>query len=238
MEQILITGSNRGIGLGLVKEYMHRGETHTFATCRNPRQAKELNHLAETHPEQVTVIQLDITDKKSIRKSVEAVKKKADKLDVLINNAGVNIKGVDGANSIRTLTADKVTEVISTNAVWPLLVTQAYLDLLIAAGDNSRIVMMSSQMGSMELALASVVNAYGMSKAAMNYTVPSLAAELKADNITVVAMHPGHVSTDMGGESADLSSIESAQAMINVIEDLTPEQSGQFLNWKGESMPW
>ena len=86
-ERVLVTGANRGIGLGIVEQYLKRGNTHIFATCRNPDKATELKKLVDTYQGEITIIPLELSDSNSIEKSFEVVNEHVNGLDVLINNA-------------------------------------------------------------------------------------------------------------------------------------------------------
>lgn len=235
MQHILITGANRGIGLAMVKNYLERGDAHVFATARNPASADDLNTLAADHP--VTLIQLDINNPESIAASVEIVKQHTDKLDVLINNAGI-FPSESRGQTVGELSAAEVGFVVTTNSVSPLMVTQAYVELL-KKSDNARVVMISSQMGSIERqANRNGSYAYCMSKAAMNMAARVLASDLRPHGIKVVTTHPGWVQTDMGGSNAALTPAQSAAGLIKIADELTLDQSGQFFNYDGTHMPW
>ena len=123
------------------------------------------------------------------------------------------------------------------NAVGPLLVTQALAARLAAAG-RSVVVNLTSGLGSLAGATGRGNIAYGMSKAALNMATRHLAAELARQGTVVMAMSPGWVATDMGGPGAPLEPPESVQGMLNVIDGLTPAQSGSFLDHTGVAVPW
>lgn len=89
MRHILITGTNRGIGLELTRQYAQTAETHVIATARDP-QAEDLQALIAQHPQQITIVALDVTQAESIAHAVEQVKRVTSKIDILILNAGVN----------------------------------------------------------------------------------------------------------------------------------------------------
>lgn len=233
MESILITGSNRGIGLALVREYARRGVKHLFATCRNPDSATELQELAKQTT--LHILALDINDADSIAAAADTVQSVAGKLDLLINNAGIFPKQAN-SRDFGSLDADAVGQVVTTNSVSPLLVTQAFAPLL-RKGTRPRVVMVSSQMGSIERA-GSGSFAYRMSKAAMNMGARVLANALRGDGITVITTHPGHVATDMGGNHAPVDPEDSARGLVILIDNLRREDSGSFFDWRGERLPW
>ena len=232
MERILITGANRGIGLELVRQYVQNGDVRVFAGCRQPDRAAALHELAREHPQQARVIQLDIDDGASIAASVKTVAAESETLDLLINNAGIFPK--DAAHQSRELgqlAAADVAGVIATNAVGPLIVTQAYRQLLKKAV-NPRVVMVSSSMGSLSTA-AGDAYAYRMSKAAMNMAGRSLAQDSAMSGIITIMTHPGWVQTDMGGPKAAITTQESASGLKKLISRLTPASNGRFYLWDG-----
>ena len=234
MQNILITGANRGIGLALVEQYLAAGGYRIFASCRNPDAASALNAIAEANPETLRTLQMDVDDETSIKGAVSTVSADTDSLDALINNAGVS--GGDDTRSMGQLGSAAVAAVITTNAVAPLIVTQVCRDLLKQA-DNPRVVMISSGLGSLARADGSAY-AYRMSKAAMNMAARVLAFDDAMAGITTVTMAPGWVRTDMGGPSANLAPEESASALLAVIEKLDVSDNGSFYRYDGVEMDW
>lgn len=230
MQNVLITGANRGIGLALVKEYLKR-DVRVFAACRNPQEATELQALQS---EKLCIIALDISDEASIAASVQAVKAQTDKLDVLINNAGIYPKADASANDFGKLDSKTLSHILETNSIAPVMVTQAYLELL---RQGSKVLFVSSKMGSIATAGTSGF-AYRMSKTALNMAVRIMAQLLAPQGISLVTTHPGHVATDMGGAGAPVSPVESAQALIRIIDNLSPDKAGKFLLYTGEELPW
>ena len=235
MQRILITGANRGIGFELTRQILQDG-AHIFATCRKPVRADALNNLARQHTDTVTVLQMDINDESSISAAVKAVAAKADALDLLVNNAGIYPKGDHPSRSMGQLTSADLSNVITTNAVSPLIVTQACRDLL-KNGENPRVVMISSGMGSLERADGNAY-AYRMSKAAMNMAARVLAFDGAMAGITTITVNPGWVQTDMGGPNAALEPEESASALLTLIKRVTPADNGKFFQYDGSELPW
>lgn len=233
MQTILITGANRGIGFALTRQLL-KDDARIFATCRRPEQADALNDLARGQPDRVTVLQMDVNDKASIDGAVKAVAAEIDGLDLLINNAGIG--GDDSGRILGKLTADEVSHVITTNAVGPLMLTQACRELL-KTGDNPRVVMISSGLGSLQRT-GGTSYAYRMSKAAMNMAARVLAFDSAMSGITTVTVNPGWVQTDMGGPSAALTPAESASALRKLIKSLRPSDNGKFFQYDGSELPW
>ncbi|MYD10922.1 MAG: SDR family oxidoreductase [Chloroflexi bacterium] len=234
MQNILITGANRGIGYALVEEYLSQSDARVYATCRNPDDAAALNALADANPDRLRILQLDVDDEASIARAVGAVAYDTDSLDVLINNAGVS--GSDSGRIMGQLTSAEVAAVITTNAVAPLIVTQACRELL-REGDNPRVVMISSGLGSISNAGGSAY-AYRMSKAAMNMAARVLAFDEAMAGTISVTIAPGWVRTDMGGPSASLAPEESASALLTLIQRLGASDNGRFYRYDGAELDW
>ena len=233
MQTILITGANRGIGLALTRQLL-KDDARIFATCRAPERADALHELAQHQPERITVLQLDVNDVASIDSAVAAVAAKTDALDLLINNAGIG--GDDSGRILGQLTSTEVSHVITTNAVSPLILTQACRELL-KIGDNPRVVMISSGLGSLQRT-GGTSYAYRMSKAAMNMAARVLAFDSAMTGITTVTMNPGWVQTDMGGPSAALKPEESASSLRKLIKRLRPADNGKFFQYDGSELAW
>ncbi|MFQ3648342.1 MAG: SDR family oxidoreductase [Anaerolineae bacterium] len=236
MEQVVITGANRGIGLALAAAFAQGGAV-VHACCRRPSEATELNALA-TSTGQVHVHGLDVTSDESIRQAAQVISGHTDHVDLLINNAGINNQ--PGTRGLEQLTRLALNTIIDNNATSALIVTQAFYPLLRASA-HPRVAMISSQIGSMAWAdPARGYKGYGyaMSKAAMNMAARILASELGSAGLTTVTIHPGWVRTDMGGTEADISPEESAAGIHRLLTTLTPAANGSFFKWNGEIHPW
>jgi NAD(P)-dependent dehydrogenase (short-subunit alcohol dehydrogenase family) len=236
MQNILITGANRGLGLELTRQYLHDDAGHIFATCRNPDRADELQALAAASAERIRVLPLDVNDETSIvaaRASVAAV---VDGLDLLINNAGIFPKGDHQSRELGDLSASDVSDVVVTNSVGPLMVTQAFRRLL-QNGERPRVVMISSGMGSVTRAAGGSF-AYRMSKAAMNMAARVLALDNAMQGIITITTHPGWVQTDMGGPSAEITPAQSASGLRSLIGQLSQADNGKFFLYDGSELEW
>ncbi len=235
MQRIFITGTNRGIGLEMVRQFSQRADTHVFAACRKPADAVELQALAAQHPNSITIIPLETTDQNSINASAEKVAAQVDGLELLINNAAVNPSRPK--QLFGEMTAEMMLSTLHVNAVAPLMVVQAFAPLL-KAGVQAKIINISSGLGSMTRKLTGGLYGYSPSKAALNMVTRGLAADLKPFGITTISLHPGWVQTDMGSPEADLPASESVQAMLKIVDGLTEEDNGTYLRWDGEPLPW
>jgi len=232
LKRVLITGANRGLGLAFARESLARGY-RVFATCRHPEEADELRALTAEHPDRLTVLRLDVTNEETIEAAAHAVRSQERALDLLINNAGTNPSG----ERIGHLDAETMLRTYHVNSVGPMLVTQAHLDLL-RAGDDPKILNISSTSGSLARKSSGGGYSYSSSKAALNMLTRALAFDLQSDDVIVVAVHPGWVRTDMGGEAAPLAPTESVKGVLDVTDDLSDADTGMFYTYEGRQAPW
>jgi NAD(P)-dependent dehydrogenase (short-subunit alcohol dehydrogenase family) len=238
MQNVLITGANRGIGFEFVRQYVSAGN-RVFAACRNPDEAQELQKLYSKFPERLKILQLEVSDPASIRKSHSSVAEEIKALDILINNAGVySTKGSRSPKEeLGHLSFDDALFVIRINAIAPIIIAQEYLDLL-RSSKNAKIINMTSGYGSISNNTSGFPFYYSASKAALNQLTRSLAADVKKWKITAIVMDPGWVATDMGGSGAPVTPEESVRSMIEVVEGLDSKQNGQYLNRFGQRENW
>ncbi|MDH7452123.1 SDR family oxidoreductase [Luteimonas composti] len=229
----LVTGANRGLGLEFVRQLLAAG-SHVVATCRHPGRATALNTLAGEHPGRLHVLPLDVATPKSqdeLARELPLVLGEDGRLDLLVNNAGVLHSG----ERFGRLGLANLEDSFRTNAAGPLLLVQALAPLL--AG-GARVANLSSELGSIGATSRFGTPSYNMSKAAQNMATALLAHALRERGIVVVALHPGWVRTDMGGEGASLAPAESAAGLLRAIAGLAPDDSGRFLDWRGRPLPW
>jgi NAD(P)-dependent dehydrogenase (short-subunit alcohol dehydrogenase family) len=230
--QALITGANRGLGLEFVKQLAARGD-RVFATCRKPAEAKALKDLQKKYGGLISITLLDVSDPSSIAESYTAISAQTDSLDLLVNNAATALD--DGG--LGGFEQDKMQMILTINAIAPMLVTQQYLDL-VKAGSQPKIINISSGAGSLTLRNSLASYSYGASKAALNFYTRNLSHNLKDAGVIVIALGPGWVKTDMGGPNAQITPEESIGGMLQVIDHLTLDDSGGFLNYTGAVVPW
>lgn len=232
MQNVLITGANRGIGYELARQYVSRGDS-VVAGSRNFQSSDDLEKLAVKYPGQVEILQLDVVDEDSIERSRAIVDRTIVNLDILINNAAINLSG----ESLKSYQSYEAINLLRVNSIGPVLVTKGFLALLIRSG-GPKVVNISSEAGSISKMTRFRGYYYYASKAALNMYTRAMALDPDLKGFIVVAMHPGWVKTDMGGSAAPLFPAESVQGMVEVIDDLKPEDSGGFFTWQGESYPW
>jgi NAD(P)-dependent dehydrogenase (short-subunit alcohol dehydrogenase family) len=219
MATILITGANRGIGLELSHQFADRGDT-VLAACRSGNEA--------LHQSGITVIEdIDVADDNCGAKLQAAVA--AQPLDILINNAGILT-----SETLDDLNFDRMRRQFEVNALGPLRVTQALLPNL---HEGSKLLILTSRVGSVGDNSSGGIYGYRMSKAAANMAGKNLALELQERGIAVGILHPGLVATEMTGNSG-VSTEESASGLIERIDALNLDNSGTFWHAQGEVLPW
>jgi NAD(P)-dependent dehydrogenase (short-subunit alcohol dehydrogenase family) len=234
-QHVLVTGANRGVGLEFVQQLLARGD-RVVATCRHPGKATALNALAGDHPGRLHVLPLDVASAKSRSELVRELPLVCESLsdmpfDLLINNAGVLHSG----ERFGHLSEAYLDDSFRINASGPLLLTEALAPHL---REGAAVVNISSILGSIASTERFGTPSYNISKAAQNMATRLLAHALAERRIVAIAMHPGWVQTDMGGDGAQISPRDSVAGMLRVIDTLGTADSGGFFDWNGGSLPW
>lgn len=232
MQRILITGANRGLGLEFVRQLLARGD-RVIAGCRHPGRATALNELAAAHPGRLNVLPVDVAKPASIAELAREAAQLVDALDVLINNAGMLPSG----ERFGHLEADTLSAAFEVNVTGPLLLSQTLAPLLQKA-QGAKIANISSVIGSIAETTAFRTPSYAIAKAAQNMASRLLAAALHESGITVLALHPGWVRTDMGGANAPLAPDDAVAALLRTIDAATIAQSGGFYDGDGRALKW
>jgi len=227
---VVLTGCSRGIGLELARQYVDAG-WRVIATARDLDASPELRHLAENHT-QFSLHTLDVSCDDSIAGFVRDHNTQA--VDLLINNAGVY--GAGGSD-LGHLSRDAWREVLEVNTLSPLMLTQALL-ANIEAGKLKTIGMLSSKVGSIADNSSGGSYYYRSSKTALNQVVKSLSVDLAPQGVKVVALHPGWVLTEMGGQNALIDTKQSVKGLRNVLGGINAEKSGGFYSYDGQEIPW
>lgn len=241
---VLITGSNRGLGLEFATQYAAKG-WDVIATSRSPADDEDLQALAAKH-KNVTIEQLDVTDTAEI--NALAAKYKGRPIDLLLNNAGILGGGPD--QSLGNFSQSRFHQVMDVNVFGALAVSEAFRENVIAS-EGKKIISLTSGLGSIAGA-GGMPNApyyYRISKAGLNMAMRALGGDLRAKGVTVGVVAPGTVETDMLDEvneqffaKMNLPSIEpeeSISKLIDVIAALTPANAAKGIsNYDGSVMPW
>ena len=231
MKNVLITGANRGIGLGFVHHYLAQGYG-VIATCRTPTEAKELNILLGKYPDQLRVEEMDVANESTIKKLSKWIKTNDLLLDIIINNAGIARD-----EAMEYWTADTFAYTFQVNVVGIALVVK-YIDPYMRTG--TKLIQMSSGRGSIfeNQGGDDGLDAYSISKAALNMLTRRLATKFRSRDIIVTSINPGWVKTEMGSMSADITVEEAVDKMTKTIDALSIEDSGLFLNNDGGIVSW
>uniref|UniRef100_A0A8B9SRR7 C-factor n=1 Tax=Anas platyrhynchos TaxID=8839 RepID=A0A8B9SRR7_ANAPL len=249
VRSVLVTGANRGIGLGLVQHLLGlpNPPEWVFAACRDPKGQRELQNLASKHPNLV-IVPL-VTEPASIKAAAASVgeRLKDSGLNLLINNAGIG-----NNSSLDNVTQEDLAQMYATNTIGPLLLSQAFLPLLKKAAQGSpgsglscskaAIINMSSYAGSIQDVYVweyGQAISYRCSKAALNMLTKCQSLGYREHGILCAAFHPGWVITDMGGTIEDKVGEEAViQAGTRVMSSLSEKDTGTFLDWEGKVLPW
>lgn len=223
--RVMITGANRGIGLAMAKQYAQAGH-EVMAICRET--SEELEALADQ-----VISGVDLVDDAAVTQLTQILGLSltdSDKIDVLINNAGL-FKN----ETLGELDVNAIRDQFEVNAIAPLKVTEALLPFLTS---GSKVANITSRMGSIEDNGSGAYYGYRASKAALNAFTKSLALDLKSKEIAVCVLHPGFVQTRMVGFNGDITPEQAAAGLIDRVEELTLETTGSFWHSNGQALPW
>ena len=217
----MVTGTNRGIGLEYCRQLKERGND-VIAVCRSP--SDELKSLGVRIEENI-----DLTSKQAVEDLVTRLNGK--KIDVLINNAGI-VERI----SLDNLDLDSIRRQFEVNAIAPLRLTEALLPNL---DSGSKVVLMTSRMGSIDDNTSGGSYGYRMSKVALSMAGKSLSVDLKSAGIAVAILHPGLVQTRMTDfNQAGITPETSVKGLLARIEELNMENTGTFWHQNGNILPW
>ena len=230
MTNILITGANRGLGLGFVKRYLEK-KVNVICTTRRIPESKELLACKAQYPKNLEILELDLLKEDAASSLAKLLKDKP--IDILINNAGVGSSN----QHFEAVSSKPWLEVLKVNLIAPLLITQSIIDN-VKKSSTKKIYFLSSQLGSIGENTSGGMYIYRSSKTGLNQIVKSLSVDLMKHKITVISLHPGWVKTDMGGPNAPISVDKSIDGMIRVIETTGIRDTGKFLNYDGRELPW
>lgn len=232
MQTILVTGASRGLGFYFVKRYLETGN-RVFAGVR-AEQSEGLAALREQFGDALTIVRLDVGSTASAEEAAKAVTAQTDRLDLVINNAAIH--GETSFLELEKTDLEECLPVYNSNAVGPLRVAKAFLPLL-RKGHAARIINISSESGSIGMAKRVKEFDYCMSKAALNMATKLLSNDLKNDGISLLAVQPGWMRTDMGGANADLDPYETACKLVKLFAQL-PAEGPLFVDHDGAELPW
>jgi len=229
MATVLVTGSNRGLGLEFVRQYAQAG-WQVVATAREPSQSDALTALAARLPDQVRIEPLDVSSDGSFDTLASRLHGTA--IDVVIGNAGVMTRHGFGSSSWPDWEAH-----FRINSYAPMRLAESLIGAL-ELGQQKKFVTLTSLLGSISANQSGGLYAYRASKAAANAVLKSLSVDLASRGVTVLAVHPGWVKTALGGPLAPLDVQASVTGMRAVIGAATQSESGQFIQWDGVKLAW
>lgn len=223
MQNVLIAGANRGIGLALVRLHVERGD-QVVALCRTPS-----DELSAFKVRIETAV--DVTSDDALASLAERLGPL--QLDRLIVCAGVLSR--ESVDALDLDASERIRRQFEVNALAPLrLVTR----LLPNLAEGAKVGILTSRMGSIGDNSSGGYYGYRMSKAAVNAAGRSLAHDLSPRGVAVFLLHPGFVRTDMTGGNGDVSAEQSAAQLVSCLDDLTLADSGSFHHANGQSLPW
>ena len=225
MSVAVVTGANRGLGAEWVAQLLEEGWS-VYAGYRSD--VGRLNSLA---CEKLSIHQLDVQSNDSVKAFADAA---PSQIDLLVNNAGV----ADGRwRNLSEIDDEWALEVIDINALGPVRVVQALYGKM-THDQLTKVAMTSSLMASIDDCEMGRSYAYRASKTALNMFTVAMKKEAIEDNISFVILHPGWVKTSMGGDRAPVEMPESVEGMRAVVEGLTLNDSGKFIQYDGVDLPW
>jgi NAD(P)-dependent dehydrogenase (short-subunit alcohol dehydrogenase family) len=230
MTTVLVTGANRGIGLEFVRQYL-ADRAGVIACCRDPDAASELQALAAASHARLRVMKLDVANAADIAALKTALA--GVPIDILINNAGISGPRRQSADDIDL---DGWLEAFRVNTIAPVAVSQA-LHANLKAGAEKKLAAITSQLGS-TANNGGQRYAYRSSKAALNNAMRGLSRDWAGDGIAVGIYHPGWVKTDMGGQAAPVTPEQSVRGLRQRIAELGKANSGDYLDYAGQALPW
>jgi NAD(P)-dependent dehydrogenase (short-subunit alcohol dehydrogenase family) len=237
----LVTGANKGIGFEVARQLARKG-FHVFLGARKSdaglAAVQKLNKEGEKEDYgkghsglAVTFINIDVSKPDSVRRAAEEFSRKSDRLDTLVNNAGILL---DDDKEVLTITPEIFETTLRTNTVGPLLVSQAFVPFL-KKSDAPRIVNVSSGGGQLTDGADGWAPAYCISKTALNGVTSQLAAALP--KFAVNSVCPGWVRTDMGGSNATRSVLEGAAGVVWLASEAPHSMTGKFFRDR-KVIPW
>ena len=251
----LIQGSSRGIGLQMCR-YLLSKQTNVIATCRDPSSANELSKLKSEHGERLSVYRLDVREEMEMQEVAGQLG--GQKLDLLVNCAGMLHPSGKGETSLREVCFNNLSITLATNTIGPLLMAKHFGPLLAKRERQSEgekqpktqehtgiLANMSARVGSISDNVLGGWYSYRMSKAALNMATKNLSIELGRKKIICVSLHPGTVDTDLSRRyhrNVDPAKVFtpafSVTCLMDIINGLELKDNGKFFAWDGSEIPW
>lgn len=243
MNVALVTGAYKGLGFEWCRQLGRKGYK-VILTARNFEKAREAAEILNQEDLVVYPKELEVTDESALHELANWAQELFGRVDLIVNNAGINPKDYTDKNQMAKafyldqLDAEEMLKVLQINSLSPLLVVKHFRPLL-KKSPHPKVINISSWLSSVSQLGFGGHYGYVGSKNLLNVLNKSMALELQKDGIISVNVNPGWVKTDMGGQKAQFTPEESVQNLIqNVVEKVTVEDSGGFLNFDGSVHPW
>lgn len=240
----LIQGASRGIGAGLVRLLLERGQP-VVATSRDPGASEALDELARDHGERLLRVTMDVTDEASIEAAAAEIAAHHPRLGLLMNVAGLLHDAARGPERrIREIDPAWLHRVFAVNAFGPLLVAKHFAPLL-QHGHPAVFANLSARVGSIGDDRMGGWYGYRASKAAQNMFTKNLSIELtrRFSELVVLALHPGTVNTQLSepfqrGAKSVFSVERAARQLLGIVDAAGPRDNGRFIAWDGQDIQW
>ena len=254
----VVNGASRGIGLQFVKSLLQRTEGTVVACCRSPNSATALNELVESFddPSRIVVVPLDLEDQDSIENASATIREKFDRVDVLLNVAGLlgDAKTTPGPErSIAKLDRDWIEKTMAVNCIGPVMLSKELAPLMKTKQRSKKdteesrpisvIASLSARVGSISDNAMGGWYSYRFSKAALNQATRTMAHELKRQGTWTMALHPGTTDTDLSkpfqknvAEGRLFPVDFTVNQLLDCIDSMTLEHSGGLYDWAGKAI--
>jgi len=233
MPTLLITGANRGLGLGLTDLYLADG-WRVHACVRDTSRAKALSDLSVTTHGQLTIHAVDVEDHDTI--DALAAVLRGQSIDLLLNVAGFyGSKIISDPGGLQRFGESNFSEwekMFRINVIAPMKMAESFVEN-IAKSAQKKIVTLTSVIGFEGARESSNVFGYRATKTASNAVMKAMAIALKPRGIIALPLHPGWVRTEMGGPNADIDVETSVVGMKKVIDGLKPDDAGTLMTYDG-----
>jgi NAD(P)-dependent dehydrogenase (short-subunit alcohol dehydrogenase family) len=204
----IVTGGNRGLGLETCRQLAQRGD-RVIITSRNQAKGRAAARELKREGLEVIHLTLDVTSLESVARLKDAVMAEFGRVDVLVNNAALDL---DEGQSVFGVGLDTFRTTMEANVYGPIALCQAFVPSMIERG-YGRVVNVSSRSGQFA-SMTADTPAYRMSKAALNALTVMVADAARGTNVLVNSACPGWVRTDMGGPGAPRSVEQGADTIV------------------------
>ncbi len=246
--QALIIGASQGIGFGFVQQLLANPFVDKiYATYRHPDSASSLLSLSENYPQKLTCLTVDITDENQVIAMAETLKTLTEKLNLVINCVGLlHDQSIQPEKSLRQINPEHLLKYFQVNSIGSVLLAKHLLPLL-NHQERNIFAAISAKVGSIGDNHLGGWYGYRSSKAALNMLMRTISLEYrrKSPQTIVVCLHPGTTDTQLSKPfqknvpPEKLFSVEkTVTQLLNVIERLTLQETGQFFSWDGNPLPW